>query len=193
MQNDFAQNQQPEKATTLVADEPDSSHNTPPPVLFGNGSFLVEKEIDYAAGEVVTTGANTKHHIKPDPTHTQIFPAHIKVIDGSGEKLYQKDGANNCVITFTLSDGDTVTAQASSGKKTFMIETANGKTLDKSAERPTAKKRKVRYALSKGGMTSFSITKLEITDGPKPEYDVTLASLPSKGDDFKVMVWLEQA
>ena len=132
----------------MIGDFPDSSHNTPPPLLFGNGSFLVEKEIDYAAGEVVVSGATTKHHIKPDLAHTQIFPAHIKVIDGSGEKLYQKDGADNCVITFTLNDGDTVIAQASSGRKTFQIETANGKTLDKSSERPTAKKRNVRYMLS---------------------------------------------
>jgi hypothetical protein len=183
---------------TASPEEVRNTHDTPPPVVIGNGSFLVEKEKDYLLGEIITSGNKKQHHINPQgPGKKKIFPAHIKVIDGSGELLYRNDRAKNCVITFAVNEGSStilVTAAASpivQDKQTFIIETDDNKELEKQTEKPTAKKRQVRYKL-KDGTKDFSIVDVKIVEGTDVLYKVTLATLASMGDDFKVMIWLEE-
>jgi len=72
------------------------THDTPPPLEFINGSFVVEKENDF--NNTVMNGTRREYKVTAGRTTLE----HIKIVDGSGEMLYRKDGADQCIISFEL-------------------------------------------------------------------------------------------
>lgn len=173
-----------------------SQHDTPPPILFMEGSMIVEKNGDF--DDVVTTGGRKKHMIEPDTSGQKLVPSHIKVIDGSGETLYRNLQANDCQITFTLTDGVVNAGSEPNGgpnnEKHFVIDTDSNKRLAKSsgADKPTGKKRDTRFRHKDSGGNERSIVSVKITEANVVLFNVVLAKLLSKGDELRVMVWLEQ-
>jgi hypothetical protein len=177
-----------------------STHDTPPPIVIGAGSLIVERKGPYQNSDIVTEGGRKKHHHNPDTGKKKIFPAHIKVVDGSGEILYRNDRARECLVTVLTRDGDGNSATVNAGaspivneNQTFVIDTDSRTGFDKTNEKLTSKKRDVRYRQKKVGSKDFSIVDVKITERGDLLYKVTLANLPSSGDDFKVMIWLEQS
>jgi len=122
----------------------------------------------------------------------KIYPHYIKVADGSGEVLYQTRATQDYVIVFTLTDGDTVTAAASSvsGKQTFCIDAAAARPLTKTLDTPS-KKRQAKYALT--GAAEPMIESVKILNGMMPKYSVKLSTLRYGGAEFKVLLWLEES
>jgi hypothetical protein len=181
-----------------------NEHNTPPPIIIGDGSLIVERPGKYATGDIVVDQNNHRrlHKINPDSTNTKLFPAHIKVIDGSGEILFRNDDANDCLVTLSLVDKTNplntaiVNAGASpivNNKQTFIIDTDEDKLLAKTRENTGSTKRDVRYRHKHGTNNKFLITGVKITQGPDVLYRVVPETLPSKGNELKVMIWLEQS
>jgi hypothetical protein len=178
-----------------------SEHNTPPPILIGDGSLIVERSGEYLVNDVVTQNSRNHHKMNADGGHTKLYPAHIKVIDGSGEVLYRNDTATECVVTMALIDPDNtsstaiVNAGASpivSNRRSFVIDTDGNKLLKKTNERPASTKRNVRYRHKDNGNKEFSIVDVKVTQGADVLFRVTLSTLPAGGEELKVLIWLEQ-
>lgn len=196
MQSTSVQDQPQAKATSAIHPESVTSHDTPPPVVFEAGSFLVQKEREYLASEIVTTGTRRRHHISATTLGmNKIYPHYIKVADGSGHVLYDSGitAVKDCVIVFTLTDGDTVTAGASTVSgvtQTFCIDAADARPFAKTADKPS-KKRQAKYEL--GGATEPSIESVKIMKGMTPLYSATLSTLRYGGAEFKILLWLEES
>ena len=104
-----------------AAREDRNEHDTPPPLLIGNGSVLVETVADFDL--VQDSGSDRRHHIRAKTGSNQkIFAAHVKVVDGSGEVLYRydfdpRDTSNTRYrfqIAATLTNGARLTLNSSS-------------------------------------------------------------------------------
>jgi len=173
------------------------SHDTPPPLEFDNGSFVVEKETDF--NSMMINGSRREYKVTTGKTTLE----HIKIVDGSGEMLYRKDEADQCIISIELRDAaGTPTSSTMVNSQTrvinpltkhFIVDIDNSKTLDKgnqgNNDKPTSKKRDHRFRHSGGpNMSMFEIT---ITEGTKTLYSLSPRSLPANGDDLKIMLWLE--
>ena len=84
------------KSKTAGREDIKTEHNTPPPLYFGEGSLIIEAFTDKSDwGPNVHANGRRKWSIPPRPDPqlpnqppTNMFVAHIKVIDGAGEKLY---------------------------------------------------------------------------------------------------------
>jgi hypothetical protein len=201
------------RASQLAFATSRNEHDTPPPVLFTNGSFIVETEVDFAPGDIVPMGNKKRHNIKPSITgNNRVFPAHIKVVDGSGEMLFRFDTKDTGVnphpaeavkISAFLNDGTTVEAASIIGTgnmETFAIDVDNGKSLlppTTPGDVPVGKKRSARRRVKSdsGDMSDTSINELTITNTvtSKTLYTVVPgADLASKGDELRIMIWLEE-
>ena len=197
MQSTSIQDQPEAKAANARKQEEFFSHDTPPPVVFEAGSFMVQKEREYLASEVVTTRTRRRHHISATTLGmNKIFPHYIKVADGSGHVLYDSSitPVKDCVIVFTLTDGDTVTAAASAvsgtGKQTFFVDAAVARPFTRTADTPS-KKRQAKYALT--GTPEPSIESVKIMKGMTPLFSATLSTLRYAGAEFKILLWLEES
>jgi hypothetical protein len=190
-----------------------NEHDTPPPVLFMNGSFIVETEKDFDPGDIIPTGSKKRHHIKPRvAANNRVFPAHIKIVDGSGEMLFRLDSKDSGVnphpaedikITALLNEGTTVEAASIVGAgnmQTFAIDVNNGKSLlppTTSGDLPVGVKRGARRRVKSapGDMSDTSINELTITNVRRNKILFNVvpgADLASKGEELRVMIWLEE-
>jgi hypothetical protein len=205
--------QKPQGVAPLRTARGRNEHDTPPPLEIINGSFIVDTEEDFLAGDIVSMGAMTRHHIRPGAANNRIFPAHIKVVDGSGEMLFRLDTkppamsgsphpAEFIKITAVL-DGTLTVEMASlldSGSQTFSITTHNNTSLrpTMSDDKPVGMKRHARRKIGpNGGMPSVntSITRLIITGRDTNDVLYNLApiiDLASEGRELRIMIWLEE-
>jgi hypothetical protein len=177
----------------------DRTHDTPPPLTFENGSFVMERVGEFQNGDEVINGNRREYRHRPLSGAT-ISPAHIKIVDGTGEVLYRNDHADNCVLSVVveMTGGalSVVNARRSSDSSRFVIDVDSNKTLDKgnhnNNDKPTSKKRDRRYRHS-GAQRIKEITITRSVADPSVLYYVLLSDLPANGDDLKIMVWLESA
>ena len=193
-----------------------NEHDTPPPVEIINGSFIIETEKDFAIGDIMpVSGGIKRHNINPNSTlnHNRIFPAHIKVVQGSGEMYcrYNADDKNNphlpefIKITALLKDGTLVTIGSTpvvNNRQTFAIDVNNKRSLfppTSAHDKPVGKKRHARRRVKRddGRPSDTSISVLTITDTnpnlptPQERLNVSMDDLPAGGDELRVMIWLE--
>jgi len=177
-----------------------ATHDTPPPILFENGSFVLERKGQFPDDEIGINTANNRkeYRIKPDSGST-VVPAHIKILDGSGEMLYRNDKAADCLITIELGRDSgprsVVNARTSANKSRFVIDVDANKSLDvgnaNNNDKPTSRRRNRRYRHSGGA--DMSMKEIAIKEGNKTLYSLSPDVLPKKGEDLRIMIWLEPA
>ena len=174
------------------------THDTPPPLTFENGSFVLERVGEFQGSDIVVNSTTNRREYRHRPlSGTTISPAHIKIVDGSGEMLYRNDHADDCVISVVVDMGggatSVVNAQRSSDQSRFVIDVDSTKTLDKGNhvfnDKPTSKKRNRRYRHA----GADSIKEITIRRSTGVLYYVFVPDLPANGDDLKIMIWLEPA
>lgn len=186
-------------------------HDTPPPVLFMQGSFIVETaEADFDESDVITgTGMGSRKKYRRYPHETgkmKVHLAHLKVIDGSGEILYRND---NIMDDPHHPPMDLRVAVATEGGVVNIASVANNFELDIPREKkfekvdkmshpddqPMGHKRMARFRykdVSSG--TEHRITGVKVTKGASMAlFEINdLTDLPSKGEELRIMVWLEE-
>ena len=175
------------------------THDTPPPLEFDNGSFVVEKERDFNRSDVngdrleykITSGNTTLHH--------------IKIVDGSGEVLFRKNDADACKVSVELrnSQGNANSSTSinafsrsiNNTTKHFIVDVNGDKTLQPpqgNEDKPTSKKRDKRFRHSGGANFSmWKITITEETNTTETVFTLFPRTLAEEGADLKVMMWLE--
>ena len=173
------------------------THDTPPPITFENGSFVLERTGQFLGSDIVTNPATSRKEYRVRPFFgSTAVPAHIKIVEGSGEVLYRNDRAASCVISIELEgpggDRSMVNARTSADKTRFVIDIDAAKSLDlgnaANNDKPTSRKRDRRYRHSGPEMSMREIT---IKEGAKILYNVLTEDLPADGSDLKVMIWVE--
>jgi hypothetical protein len=176
------------------------THDTPPPLEFDNGSLVVENAIEFNS-----TGLNgNRREYRMNPrTGMVIAPAHIRILDGNGEELkYLNDKAAKYLIVIELRDanGDPassmiINARSTANQDKFVIDVESNKTLQLgnqgNNDKPTSRKRTRRYRHS--AAANMSMYKITVRDLATNDDKFTLMprTLPSRGDDLRIMVWLE--
>jgi hypothetical protein len=197
----------------LAAQRERNEHDTPPPLLIINGSFIVETENDFAAGDIINIpGPKRRHNIRPEAGKNRVFPAHIKVVDGSGEILYRLDvrgtglnphPAESVKITARLTDGTVVEAASTpvvGNMQTYAIDTDRDTSLVAPAmpgDVPASPKRRARRRLRRpdGAGPNLFIDRLTITQGGAANVLYSISppnDLTSRGEELKIMIWLEE-
>ncbi len=182
-------------------------HDTPPPVLFMQGSFIIETaELDFDESGV-TMGSRKKYRRHPhEPMKTKVHLAHIKIIDGSGEILYRNDNIMDDPSHPPIDLRLAVTTQSgvvniASVANNFEIDTPGNKKLDKvdkvthPDDQPMGTKRHARFRYKDASSGSEeSITGIRVTKGGSTVLfeNSDLSDLASKGEELKIMVWLEE-
>lgn len=192
-----------------------NEHDTPPPILMEMGSFKVETERLFDAIEE-NPGMRKKNHINPNGTDNRVFPAHVKIVDGSGEMLFRYDvtpvidtaGLQDKLRISILFTGGTVVnvmcSPISGNRQTFFIDTDETIKLTAVANtdiQPDAK-RQMRYRpqLVSGAVLDATATRLTVTREERDVagavvmrtlYDLIPANLASAGKELRIMIWLE--
>ena len=187
-----------------------TSHNTPPPILFMEGSCIIEvpnwdpatQSLDDILVETETAGL-------PENTRTQLltsvdeqFLAHIKVVDGSGEMLFRFDNDGHPPHSLTVNlrlEKDHVWVG------NFILIAANGEfrvalpmdyKIDAKPNDPAMNDRRFRLRLMETAsnddvdITQVSIYK-DTAQGSIPLYGLVFSDLASKGEELKVMLWTD--
>lgn len=177
-----------------------TSHDTPPPVLIADGSFIVEIEKDVFDETEGNPGQSKKYRLRPRVAGKKLYLAHIKIVDGSGELLYRgdyHDPARDLNVVITTPEGDLVNF-ASVGNN-FQIETPNGKKLEKTSglDQPVSSKRLGRFRVKNDAGTSETrLGRISVRKGNFTVYGVDLTDLPpggtNGGKETKVLIWLAE-
>jgi len=179
-----------------------NEHDTPPPVLFMQGSCILEvgepksrdKEEAQTLAKMLLAG--TKAAAFP----ARPFIAHVKIVDGSGDKLYHFDNNNkqSLEITLRLIDGDKRPAgemvfTAQDGGLSLMLPI--GKTLAYQPDKAMNPNRLRFNCVDELGATQTHITAVQVSKlveaGSIDLYDVAFGDLHSLGVELKVMLWFE--
>lgn len=185
-----------------------SEHNTPPPGLFMGGSLVFEvfSEKDDWDFDGAPANGRRKWYVKPrpydngGPSPTNIFIAHLKLVDGAGEMVFptvnnpQKEPID---ITITLNKGGQVFGDChliASGDH-FEIDVPSTKRLKKKSFDPPANSRRqrVRYMHQSGfNPDQCEWVGVKIVKGGVTQYDIPdLTTWPGYDETMRLMVWWE--
>ena len=182
-----------------------NEHDTPPPLLIMQGSCVVEIG---AEGDTVGLPQNTsgrhKYRVRPKglpPAARKIYMAHIKVVTGSGDKIFQYDNdslQNPLEVSISLVDGESLNISTENDK--FLIDVKNTKKLDvmglEQSMNPLKRKR-FRYMNTSNGAqhliksVKVSVRSVDLFEVELP--DPTNPMTPGAGMEFKVMIWWDEA
>ncbi len=179
-------------------------HDTPPPVLLMQGSFIIETA-EGSFDESVTMGGRKKYRRHPKQK-TKVHLAHVKILDGSGEILYRNDNIMDdpthlpMDLRLAVTTEDGLVNVASVGNN-FEIDAPGDKKLEKvdpvthPEDQPMGSKRlaRFRYRDDPSG-TQHRITGVKVSKGASMAlFEISdLTDLASKGDELRIMVWLEE-
>lgn len=170
------------------------THDTPPPLTFENGSFVLEREDEFQNNDIVLNQATNRleHKMRPVGMSTTANPNHIKIVAGNGDILYRNDEAGECLIITELANGAVINARASVDRTRFIIDTEANKQLVKGNQgqndKPTSKKRNRRY---RHPDLNSDISKVTVKKGNDVIYSLPLTEAPADGADLRIMIWLE--
>lgn len=175
-----------------------NEHDTPPPVLFMQGSCIVE--IGFFEGEDLEQVRRFGLH----PLFEEVdgvFIAHVKVVDGSGDMLFHFDNNNKdpLEIAFRLVDeqghyaGEVIFSSVDGG---IEVSVPAGKKFDGKENDSPMNRHRVRFRCMREESTEeFNISGVIVAksaaSGSIPLYAVAFADLRSKGMELKVMLWFE--
>jgi len=163
-----------------------NEHDTPPPVMVGEGSLIVETTDPF--GSSVPAGASRKKHFVDAYSGYSI--AHIKIVDGSGEMLYRNDKPRGAEVRIVLDDASEVKlGRIADG---FYIDLPNDKDLGRA--QPQTSKRENKYRPKKSS-ADLAIAAIKIAENPTPAspllFKIAKDDLNSRLEEARIMVWLE--
>lgn len=170
-------------------------HDTPPPIMFMNGSFIME--IDKEKFDNDTSGNDKlKTCIRKPINGKTVSIGHIKIIDGSGEVLYRNLKAEGSEIEIELTDGTNIKVRNPADQSFEVETTATNKHFIRSKEPDKALgKRKARYRhKDNSGHEEFikSVTiNQKIDQKIMPVYYVNVSNLKAP-EEFRIMIWLHE-
>lgn len=191
-----------------------TSHNTPPEMLFMEGSCIIEIPIwdrasqdlhDILVESESAGSENTARSYRLTSLHGQ-FLAHIRVVDGSGELLYRFDNnatsPHNLTINLRLERAE---AGGSVYVGNFIFIASNGEfraqfppeyKIDVKPNDPAMNERRFRLRLLELGTDDdVNIAQVHISkdtnQGSIPVFSVVFSDLSSEGKELKVMVWTD--
>jgi hypothetical protein len=169
------------------------------------GSLIAEiAETDF---DEVAVGGRKKYRRFPKEK-TKVHLAHVKIIDGSGEILYRNDnilddpGHAPSDVRVVLATTNGVVNIASVGNN-FEVDVPGNKKLDlidrtnHPEDQPIGTKRKARFRYRDDPSSTNpepKITGVKVTKGAATIlFELNdLTDLPSKGEELRVMIWLEE-
>ena len=177
-------------------------------MLLAEGSLIIEvntERTDWSSFQ--TPGNRRKWLITPRWTNIpqNIYIAHVKVVDGSGDMLFRFDNDTTTdhvtpiMVTATMKKGGSQSGdcQLSVEGNTFSVNLPNTRKIDKRAaneppDEPLNRNRnRVRF-MDNNRDDRHDFSALSIDKGPNNLYSVSLDSLPSRGKELRVMLWWEE-
>ena len=189
-----------ERTPNVDAKQNKRSHDTPPPLDFTNGSLVIEKRDAFHETSLSTDRTRMEYRTRPYPGNRTIYPAHVKIVDGSGEMLFRKDDETGALavsielrnVNGSAGSASIINAQALVDRSKFIVDVDSDKTLDLGDQvhndKPTSKKRTHRYRHSSAALSMWEVT---VKQGARILYSISPRELPLEGADLKVMIWLE--
>lgn len=177
-------------------------HTTPPPIVIGEGSLLVEswKQFTTSGG----SGSSPKR-FKIEEAGQDVQIHFIRLLKGNGE-TYDAQAAwhPSRAIHMTIETIDEIIGGGTSiievgedvanGERLFYIEVQNGKNLEHKGNPSKGKKRGNYYRFHSRPNLKNHITRLWVSDtgvNPVRNYNINFSTLPEDGNEFQVMIWLE--
>ena len=157
-------------------------HDTPPPTLFSDGSLAVELRDIF----ISSTRIDSKFLYITRPADAEPpYIAHIRVLHGNGDMLYQDLYAEHSVIKIELRDdtGAVANVTISGDNEGFKID-SDGELADSG---PGAKGRQ-KYKHSGTG-NSFYISRITVEKpADSPHFQVNSRT---KKEEYRVLIWHE--
>ena len=169
-----------------------SMHDTPPHLVFINGSFIVETETEF----MEVSGPQDpilKYKIRPAGGSSRVTAEHVRLVRGNGEAIKLISHDRGCSGKIILSDNSEITFTGGD----FEIQTPRVKQFNQgnaaNLDKPSSKKRQFRYRAN--GSQALSIKEVIITPATGRPYSYNLESQlqVQARHDFKIMVWLHQS
>jgi hypothetical protein len=163
-----------------------NEHDTPPPVLVGEGSLTVETTHPF--GNSVPMGVSRKRHYVPDYIGYSI--AHIKIVDGSGEMLYRNDKPREAEVRIVLDDGSEIkVGRVAEG---LYLDLPNDKDLGNAQNQTSKRKKKYRPKKNSADLAIVAIKIAENSAAAAPcLFKITKDDLNSMLEESRIMMWLE--
>ncbi len=154
-------------------------HNTPPPTFFSDGSLAVELRQDLTPA---AAGSRWLHMCKPDGEAPYI--AHVRVLQGNGDTIYQDLHAEHSVIRIELQDdrGPAGDLTISGDDEGFKIDS------DQELGGPHAGAKGRRKYKHPGKGNSFYISRITIDKDAHPASHFEV-NAPDAEEEYKVMIW----
>jgi len=167
---------------------PFNQHDTPPPVLIGEGSLRVELTSIFNPTPS-STGGGRKRHIVGDFASLKL--AHIKIVDGSGEMLYRNDNPHDTEIRVLVDDGSEVKFGCVSAGLYIDItdEKVLGNPQDSGGRRPDV------YRPKKNAQDlDINALKVAVTSDANSAllFQISKDDLNSQLKECRILVWLER-
>ena len=169
---------------------PENDHDTPPPIMFENGSLKIEiDKTEFDQKE--PPGKPTKCRRFPKPDSNKVEMGHIRITNGGGKQLYFNKSAEGSKIKMRLTEGTIINAFVEGEGKYFEINTtATDKFFTNVNRKPSSSKRFSTHRIEKntGGDIDAEIESVEISQGDGPPKSVPL--LEDERDEARVSIWL---
>lgn len=183
-------------------------HDTPPPMLLMSGSMIIEARTDKTDWGVGSASGNERKHLilpqdnngDPPPMNTNIFIAHVKILDGSGDLLFKFDNDQSAtknipiVVTVVMDGNSNEKLRVTHEDRRFsLLFPKDHRKIDKKAatDLPMGRHRqRVRY-LDDNGSDAHEISSVTVMKGAQQLFSIDIAELPSKGEELRIMLWWE--
>ncbi len=166
-------------------------HNTPPPIIIGDGSVFLEVRENLQVHETGVGGNPKKKEIRPSNGKKYKFH-YVRMLEGNGETYAQFDPSDDCEIL--------IYASSDPGRNPFELRVAcNGPFF---LEYPPAEEfrnngmgnssKRVHYGRRKSNKET-GITRVVVRNCEGNNQDITAADLLGNSfEDFKLMLWIEE-
>jgi hypothetical protein len=179
-------------------------HDTPPPTMLVSGSWIfeasTEKDHDWSTTTETTVGEQKAfNHYVPAydrcgaAATADIYIAHVKIVDGSGEMLYHLDNDKKEEIkvkTF-MSAGKEEFVSLTTEKKNFVLTFFENRELKKEEPSESDKSKNRQRALYKDkGGNDGKIYGIEVSKDIYTVYGVKLDGHPA-AQELRIMIWWE--
>jgi hypothetical protein len=182
-------------------------HDTPPPLVLMSGSMIIEARTDKNDWGVGSQSGNDRKHLilpkdnndNPPPNGSNIFIAHVKIIDGSGDLLFKFDNDQSAtknvpIVVTAVMDGNAneKIRVSHEGRNFALLFPKDHRKIDKKAnDLPMGKHRQRARYLDDNGSDSHELSSVAVMKGAQQLFFIETAELPSKGEELRILLWWE--
>jgi len=168
-------------------------HDTPPPLIFGDGSTFIESEDNLLADIAGGNGTPRIHKRYPKNGKNRAYMHAIRVLLGNGETpadgyFHPISDKAGCRIDIVFEDGAMIQI---AGGAYFSVRTDADKQLVRTGTPKGAKRNHIyKHVGNDVNSPGRRMQRVTVTDGAK-HYDHELGTLPSRGNELQLMIWIE--